>query len=67
MHLFNTLSNELSSDTKSYLDGLSKEMMLLLLLGLDFPLQHDELILLRFISCVQIHRMYVKRIALQTN
>lgn len=64
--LFGTLEVELQEETRLLFNSLSKEMILLVLLGLEFPFSHNELTLLRYISSVSIHRMYIKRKSLET-
>ena len=52
-----TIKTELSHDSYSTFESLNHHLKLLVLLGLEFPKDKEDLYILRCISCVHVHMM----------
>ena len=60
-YMLNTIDQALSPDTLNHWQSLSNKMRFLILLGLDYPLPLEELMIIRYTSCVHILKMYRQR------
>ena len=61
MWLYSEMVHSLSQDCLDILHGLSDIMILNILMGLQFPFSVVDLYRLRKVSCVAIHKMYIRR------
>ena len=63
--LFATLRAEMSNDGFCNVTRLNMDLLILLLLGLKYPIYHLDLMVLRYLTCIHIHKMYKTRIELE--
>ena len=59
--LLSVIPQSLSEGGQEMWGQLSINMILYVLLGLEYPFQSQDLVLIRYTSCVHIHRMYKAR------
>ena len=59
--LFETLHVEMSESGFQIVSNLSRQILLLVLLGLEIPIQYEDLVMLRYITCIHVHKMYQLR------
>ena len=70
---FSTIRNELmmlifynlSIEGRLMWSQLGEVMQMYILMGLEFPLPSDDLYIIRYFSCIYVHRMYKERKALE--
>ena len=55
------ISYNLSIDGRITWHSLSDYMKFLLMMGLDFPLDAQDLFCVRYYSCISINNMYIRR------
>ena len=60
-YMFNTIDQALTPDTLNLWKSLSDKIRFLILLGMDYPLPIEELVVIRYTSCVHILKMYKQR------
>ena len=63
--LLHSIVHNLSIEGHRIWSELSELMVFYILLGLEYPLPHQDIYIIRYLSCVHIHRMYRARMALE--
>ena len=63
--MLSDIESSLSVSGKGVWDGLSDFMKSNILLGMDYPFIYDDLLIIRKLSCINIHKMYSQRWSLE--
>ena len=65
--LFHLIESTLSYDGKQMWKNLDDQLKCYIILGLQFPFNCNDSFLLNYFSCIMLHKMYMKRRALQVS